>query len=208
MTAEIWKPIPGFGGHYEASSLGNVRVKQRTIIKPHSQSGEPCRYTYPERQLKLSPDRKGYVCVNIGVDGKRTKLQVHRAVLMAFVGMPPVGQEACHCNGKSDDNRVENLRWDTHLANNHDRLRHGTYSRGKEHPMVKYSEADIRRIRAGAISFSEAQREFGISLTHFYRVRKGDSWKHLDADAALLTRYPAVPESDIRDDHENSKEAA
>lgn len=180
MVTEIWKPIPGFGGHYEASSLGNVRVKQRTIVKAHSQSGEPFPYVYPARQLKLTPDGRGYLCVHIGVDGKRTKLQAHRAVLLAFAGAPPVGHEACHCNGRSDDNRAENLRWDTHLANNHDRLKHGTYDRGEDHPMVKYSEADIRRIRAGAISFSQARHELGISLTHFYRVRKGASWKHLD----------------------------
>lgn len=184
MTIEIWKPIPGFGGHYEASSLGNVRVKQRTIIKPHSRSSKPWPYTYSARQLKLIPDQKGYLCVSIGVDGKRIKLQAHRAVLMAFVGLPPAGLEACHCNGKSDDNRIENLRWDTHLANNHDRLKHGTYDRGEDHAMAKYSEADIRRIRAGEISFSDARRSLGISLTHFYRVRKGEGWKHLNSGAA------------------------
>lgn len=184
MTNEIWKPIPGFGGHYEASGLGNIRVKQRTIIKPHSQSGVPCAYTYPARQLRLSLDKKGYVSVHIGVDGKRTKLQAHRAVLLAFVGPPPVGHEACHCNGKSTDNRVENLRWDTHWANNHDRLKHGTYDRGEDHPMVKYSEADIQRIRAGEISFAEARQLLGISMTHFYRVRRGECWKHLAAGAS------------------------
>lgn len=181
MTMEIWKSIPGFGGHYEASSLGNVRVKQRTVIKPHSQSGELCSFTYSARQLKLTPNQKGYLYVHIGVDGKKTKLQALRAVLMAFVGMPPPGHEACHCNGRSDDNRVENLRWDTHLANNHDRLKHGTYALGEDHAMAKYSEADIRGIRVGAISFAEAQRDLGISMTHFYRVRRGDCWKHLDA---------------------------
>lgn len=180
MTHEIWRPIPGFGGHYEASSIGNIRVKQRTIIKPHSQSGAPCSYTYPARQLKLALDKRGYLYVHIGVDGTKTKLRAHRAVLMAFIGLPAAGQEACHRNGKSDDNRLENLRWDTHLENNHDRLRHGNYDRGEDHAMAKYSEADIRRIRAGEISFAEARLTLGISLTHFYRVRSGGCWKHLD----------------------------
>lgn len=184
MTTEIWKPIPGFGDHYEASSLGNVRVKERVIVKPHSQSGELHRYTYPARVLKLSPDGKGYVYVHIGVNGKKTKLTAHRAVLLAFVGPAPLGHEACHCNGRSDDNRPENLRWDTHLANNHDRLKHGTYSRGEQHPMSKFSESDIRRIRTGAISFKEARRELGISVAHFYRVKKGQGWAHLSASAS------------------------
>lgn len=186
MTVEIWKPIPGFGGHYEASSLGNVRVKERVIVKPHSQSGAPCRYTYPGRQLKLVPDGKGYLYVHIGVDRKKTKLRAHQAVLLAFVGPAPAGQEACHCNGKADDNRIENLRWDTHLANNQDRLKHGTYDRGEDHPMVKFAESDILRIRAGTMSFKEARHRLGISVTHFYRVKKGASWKHLNRGASTL----------------------
>lgn len=50
-------------------------------------------------------------------------LRVHRLVLTAFAGPCPPGQEACHDNDVPDDNRLANLRWDTHAANMADRAR-------------------------------------------------------------------------------------
>jgi hypothetical protein len=38
-------------------------------------------------------------------------------VLFAFVGPCPEGMECCHENDVRDDNRIENLRWDTHANN-------------------------------------------------------------------------------------------
>lgn len=179
MTDPVWKTLPGFGGHYEISDAGDVRVKGRFIVKPHSQSGKPTRYFYDARVLQPTIDAKGYRTVHIGVDKKKTKLRVSRAVLLAFVGSAPDGMEACHNNGISHDDRLLNLRWDTHLENNRDRLRHGTYTRGAKHPMVKFSEADVRSILAGAIDCKTAVATLGISVTHFYRIRKGASWSHL-----------------------------
>jgi hypothetical protein len=50
--------------------------------------------------------------------------QVHRLVLEAFVGPCPDGMECCHEDGDSTNNRVDNLRWDTHEANVRERLEH------------------------------------------------------------------------------------
>ena len=30
---EVWKDIPGYGDHYQASNLGKVRVKNRSVTK-------------------------------------------------------------------------------------------------------------------------------------------------------------------------------
>ena len=49
------------------------------------------------------------------------------AVLEAFVGPCPPGLEACHGNDVADDNRLENLRWDTRTENQLDRVRNGIH---------------------------------------------------------------------------------
>lgn len=36
---ETWKPVPGYGGHYEASSIGRIRSVDRVVVKRH-QSGK------------------------------------------------------------------------------------------------------------------------------------------------------------------------
>lgn len=170
QTVEEWKLIPGYGGHYDASSLGRVRVKDRIIRKPHSRTGGMVDYFYPGRVLTLNNGKRGYWHAHIGIAGKRISLAAHRAVLFAFVGEPKEGEEACHCNGDKSDNRVENLRWDSHYENNQDRKRHGTYPRGESHPMSKFSQVLIEQIKTGAV----AQKDSGVSVTHYYRIKRGD----------------------------------
>lgn len=69
---------------------------------------------------------KGYRTVNIYINKKLHVRTVHRVVLETFVGLRPDGMECCHGNGVRSDNRLENLRWDTHEANEADKVRHGT----------------------------------------------------------------------------------
>lgn len=131
---EEWRPVPGYGGHYEASSLGRIRRKKRVVRKFNYMAKRVIEQTYQE--LILSPhavNKYGHRSVHIGVDGKRTMLSAHRAVLLAFVGPCPEGFEACHNDGDATNNRPENLRWDTHLSNNQDRKRHGRYASGADH---------------------------------------------------------------------------
>lgn len=70
---------------------------------------------------------------------------VHHLVLFAFIGPRPEGKECCHNNGNGFDNRVENLRWDTHLNNMEDRLRHGKTYFGKDAPTYRH-DIDENRI--------------------------------------------------------------
>lgn len=171
FTGEIWMPVPWYGDLYMASNFGRIKSLARNIEKKHSRSGKVCTYFYKERIL--TPHYvNGYRIARFGHKKKKYSVQVGRLVLMAFVGQPKPGQECCHNNGTPDDNRLANLRWDTHLENNRDRVRHGTYKRGSEHHYSKYPE-DIRMgVAAGSISKNEALHKLGISNTHFYRLKK------------------------------------
>lgn len=92
---EEWKPIEKVNGVYSVSDMGRVR-NNRTglLLKP----------------IKMA---KGYVRVNLKVDGKEINAQIHRLVATAFIPNPENKPEVNHKNGIHDDNRLSNLEWVT-----------------------------------------------------------------------------------------------
>lgn len=120
---EMWKAIAGFP-LYEVSSEGRVRSIGAQVL---SKNGA-MRFA-PPRMIRPSRKRTGYLEAKLFLDGERCFKLVHRLVLTAFVGPCPAGSEACHADGVRDNNRVENLRWDTRKGNHADRYGHGTIVR-------------------------------------------------------------------------------
>lgn len=157
------------------SDMGAVKSLARTVKKRHL-SGAIMEQHYPERLLKPMPKADGYVFVHIGVDGVRKSLAVHRLVLEAFVGPRPEGMEACHNNGRAGDNRLPNLRWDTHLSNNRDRLAHGTYRAGERHPMAKITASDALAIYNSNDTCEALSDRYGISFSKISEIRRGLIW--------------------------------
>lgn len=124
-ATETWKSIPGWVGYYEASDLGRIRSVPRRVP-----DGRP---NVPYRWLKgrvLSPTHvgSGYLRVTLTRGNKKFPISVHRAVLAAFTGSWP-GEElqGCHNDGDKNNNRLDNLRWDTASENARDQIRHGTH---------------------------------------------------------------------------------
>lgn len=118
--AEQWLPVVGWEGLYEVSDFGRVRSISRTVER----RGEV--YEKPGRVLK--PIRRTYhFGVSLYADGKSTPRPIHRLVLEAFVGPRPEGMECCHLDDDPTNNRLSNLRWDTHSANQYDQVRNGKH---------------------------------------------------------------------------------
>ena len=125
---EVWEPVVGYEGLYEVSDLGRVRSVPRVqvtntctrrlkgqVLKPRNISGH--------HKVMLSDTKF-----------KRKDLLVHRLVLLAFVGEPPVGHEACHRNDIGTDNRLTNLYWGTRSENAYDQISNGLhYNASKTH---------------------------------------------------------------------------
>lgn len=110
LTADIWRPIPGFG-HYFVSWNGSV---------VSSMSG---------RRLKPSASPAGYLRVLLypGNGRPRSSRTIHSLVLEAFAGPRPDGMECIrHLNGDKTDNRLVNLAYGTNRENIHDKFEHGT----------------------------------------------------------------------------------
>ena len=118
-SPETWKTVSGYEGLYEVSDLGQVRS-----LDHRARVGNGTR-SVKGRILKIyrHPDRRS--SVNLSKGDHQATMLIHRLVLYAFVGDRPTGAEGCHGNGDAADNRLSNLRWDTHPANEQDKIRHG-----------------------------------------------------------------------------------
>lgn len=124
-----WRPVLGYEGYYEVSRCGGVRSVDRTV-----RYGSSALRTHRGRELRTfrSPPTN-YLTVSLYRDGGQTNRRLHTLVLEAFVGPRPMpDMDACHNNGDKDDNRVENLRWDTKSANAQDSLAHGSNAEAKK----------------------------------------------------------------------------
>lgn len=116
---EIWKPIPGYEGIYEASNLGRIRTANG---KTTSNARCPVR-VWQQRVLKSkvqtrSSGRKDQR-VNLWKDGVESTHLVARLVAMSFLPMPFDKLTVNHINGNPMDNRIENLEWCTLQENIH-----------------------------------------------------------------------------------------
>lgn len=126
-TPEEWRPVVGYEDRYEVSNDGKIRSIPREFT---DKIGRSC--WIPRRELSLPTRYTGHKMASLRGDGNSKTYYVHRLVLEAFVGPAPDGMEACHNNGVPDDNRVENLRWDTRSANRLDRVTHGVDQNAKK----------------------------------------------------------------------------
>jgi hypothetical protein len=80
-------------------------------------------------ELRGSFDSNGYRRVTLSSDSGRKGFCVHQLVMLAFVGPRPEGMEVRHLDGDKLNNALPNLRYDTHLENMRDLVRHGTHGK-------------------------------------------------------------------------------
>lgn len=114
---EIWKPINGYEGLYEVSTLGSVRnVKTK-------------------KMLKTVLKRTGYREVCLTLNGKKFFL-VHRLVANAFIKNPNNLPCVNHIDENKQNNMAENLEWCSFAYN----CTYGDGSKRRDSPVVQFTQ--------------------------------------------------------------------
>jgi hypothetical protein len=169
---EEWRPVVGYEGLYEVSSLG--RVKSAAAGRGRVQG----------RVLRQSArNAKGYMRVNLW-NGTQRNHFTHHLVAAAFIGPRPAGLLVLHENGRADDNKASNLRYGTHRENVADAKRHGTFRpghvRGDQHGAAKLTAQIVRDIRSiCSPRFAELARQHGVDEAAIRQAWNGRTWRHV-----------------------------
>lgn len=115
---EVWRDIPGYESHYQASASGKIRSVKRG---PHI--------------LKTVYQPNGYERVSLWLDGEKKNKMVHRLVAAAFIANPGNCTDINHMDEDKANNDVSNLEWCDHRYN----MNYGSVG-------AKIAEANRRRI--------------------------------------------------------------
>ncbi|UOW66895.1 NUMOD4 motif-containing HNH endonuclease [Paraclostridium bifermentans] len=184
---EIWEEVPGFEGKYKVSNLG--QVKTFNFMN-----------TGKERVLKLTPDRKGYLKVNLYGKDKHINMQVHRLVAQAFIPNQENKPQVNHKDGNKQNNKINNLEWVTNQENIIHAHKNGLTNPASNKTMLgKFGELNprskkVRCVTTGEVfgSIREAGREYKLNYRHISACCKGKlktSGKHPKTKERLVWIY-------------------
>lgn len=93
---EVWKDIPNYEGHYQASNLGRIKSLKRK-----------------GRILKQGISHNGYLSVVLSKNGKVKTYRVHRLICNTFIDNHFNKPEINHIDGNKKNNKISNLEWCT-----------------------------------------------------------------------------------------------
>ena len=171
---EEWRPVVGYEGWYEVSSLGRVRR-----VKPG-------RGTRPGRIRKAFPTRDGYLVLFLSRGSIQRPFSVHRLVVEAFIGPIPGNMEVNHLNGVRGDPRLANLEIVTTSQNLTHSFRvlgrRNISRRGEATGTSKLTSAQvtaIRERRANGERVNDLAREFGVDRHCISSLVNRRSWTHI-----------------------------
>lgn len=184
--SEEWRPIPGYEGLYEASSLGRIR----RVARWQYNAGQHERIWLREKILRPATQGGWAYYVSLMRDGKAATHTVHKLVLTTFVGPRPEGMEGSHLDGDARNCRPSNLVWETHAENIRRKAAHGTQDRGEQVGTSKLTEADVqemKRLRASGLKHRELAQRFGVGGAQVSRILSGKRWRHLKAVDCTVT---------------------
>ena len=154
-----WRSVLGYEA-YEVSNQGQVRRNGRI--------------------LKTQPSPTGHLSVSLHDHGRRQQAQVHRLVLLAFVGPPPSKMEARHYPDRDPANNwLENLSWATRKTNFGDKVEHGTNLVGERNHLATLTWKEVQLIRDNPERLSQRVlgKRFNVDQSNISYIQRGKTWR-------------------------------
>ncbi len=175
---EIWKDIPGYNGHYQASSLGRIRS--------FFNLGRNLKSRVSDSAVRIMSPATGkfgyrYLSLYIAPMTKKGNL-VHSLIAETFLGPRPTGYDIRHIDGNKANNAASNLAYGTRIENEADKLLHGTSNRGGRNGMAKMTERTVilaRQMKKAGYGLIAIAATFGLKPGGMRAILNGQNWKHL-----------------------------
>lgn len=164
---EIWKDIPGYEGHYQASNFGRIRSLKFNKL----------------RILKLGNDGCGYYIVQLYLNNVAKSLHLHRLVWITFYGPIPEGLQINHKDENKSNNSLANLELVTPSQNTNYGTRNKRVSEklGKRIQMLDKNNNILKTFNSikEAAQFLNKKSGSNISfcLNGYYKSAYGYKWK-------------------------------
>ncbi len=176
---EEWRPVVGFEGRYEVSSLGRVRSMDCRV---YHQGVKRSFFSYHKGQPLRQTSRGGYLAVMLphkSGNYHQRPVNVHQLVAEAFLGPRPHGMDICHGDGVKKNNATSNLRYASRRENEADKIAHGTDQRGERHPRAKLTAEQVRQIRLLAPYDSQEilAGHYGVTKSLISKIVTNECWK-------------------------------
>lgn len=165
---EEYRKVSGYNGRYLVSESGNVfTMKRRKMLCAHR-------------------DAAGYLRVRLSMNKIVRSFSVARLVGDAFVaGRSDENCTINHIDGDKLNNHRDNLEWCSQSYNNLHAILTGARicARGEDHPRSRWSEDDIRKMRAmydsGGYTQNDIAVAFGCRQSQVSKIVRGDAWGHV-----------------------------
>lgn len=171
---ETWKDIPAYEGHYQISSLGNVRSVVKWVATANN--GKQLR---PSCVLKPLNDGN-YLRVRLSTFGKTKNIRIHRLLALAFIPNPDNKSQVNHKDGNKLNNSIDNLEWATPAENSNHAYAMGLTKPRKGENHYAWGKPSSRRVQikdysTGVIynSVAEASAIAGVSRSHLSSMLTG-----------------------------------
>ena len=164
---EMWKPVDGYDGYYEVSSLGRfaaIKNGERFLRKINYATH------YPSVSFKKRPQDKA-----------QKSATMHSLVAKAFLGERPSGYVVRHLDGDRHNNRADNLAYGLPEENYADTKKHGTHRR-ENNGRSLFNELGVKAVRLlieKDVSLSEIARHLGVSVGTIHAIKTGRNWSDL-----------------------------
>jgi predicted XRE-type DNA-binding protein len=164
---ELWKPVVGFEGRYQISSLGRVRSTKVVRLGGNI--------------LTPQDNGNGRKFVRLFVNGVGYKRYPYKLVAEAFLG-PAEGRMVLHWDDIGSNDCLSNLRYGTSKENGSDMVRNGNSTRGKKNSQCKLKESqvlEIRELLRQKIPQTKIASLFGIHQMTVSDINTGRIWRWL-----------------------------